>query len=99
MIKELMNNWNIFHIRKENIYMCGRFAWFNKSTEIIDSFKTVDLNIEKNPIADIPSYNIAPSQKIIVIESESKTSIRIESKTFRFGASRPGEGEGDYNRN
>ena len=55
--------------------MCGRFAWFNKPTEIIDSFKTVDLNIEKNPIADIPSYNIAPSQKIIVIKSESKTSL------------------------
>ena len=33
------------------------------------------LNIEKIPIADIPSYNIAPSQKIIVIKSESKTSL------------------------
>ena len=58
--------------------MCGRFAWFNKSTEIIDSFKTVDLNIEKNPIADIPSYNIAPSQRIIVIKSESKTSLKFQ---------------------
>ena len=55
--------------------MCGRFAWFNNSTEIIDSFQAFDLNIEKNPIADIPSYNIAPSQKIIVIKSESKTSL------------------------
>ena len=58
--------------------MCGRFAWFNKSTEIEDSFKTIDLNIEKNPIADIPSYNIAPSQRIIVIKSETKTVAKFQ---------------------
>ena len=67
--------------------MCGRFAWYNKSTEIIDAFKTVDLNIEKNPIADIPSYNIAPCQRIIVIESESKTSLKF--KQMKWGLEPP----------
>ena len=67
--------------------MCGRFAWYNKSTEIIDAFKTVDLNIEKDPIADIPSYNIAPSQKIIVIKSESKTSLTFHQ--MKWGLETP----------
>ncbi len=62
--------------------MCGRFTWFNKSIEIKDSFKTINLNINNDPLVDIPSYNIAPSQQICVIKSASKNLATFQKMTW-----------------
>ena len=58
--------------------MCGRFAWFNKSIEIQDSLKAVNINIETDSIVDMPNYNIAPSQRIIAIKFEANTLARFQ---------------------
>ena len=76
--------------------MCGRFAWFNKSIEIKDSLKTVNININSDQIVDIPSYNVAPSQRIIVIKSESKTLAKFQQ--MKWGLDPP-RVKGDSNEN
>ena len=58
--------------------MCGRFAWFNKSIEIQDSLKAVNINIETDSVIDMPNYNIAPSQRIIAIKPEANTLAKFQ---------------------